>query len=477
MDRQNSKEKPEVYALRQNGSGWQISRRDFLKAAGAGAAILGAGSLSRPAGADDKMAAICAASNSGNTHKERIVFLGQSPDRKYLISVDSGRTVKCWDMNTYERISVQRNMNIGDVSRFTVGDIDGKLCLLHNEDSSRIYWRELPELDRDTEHYVGLGISKNTISAITSDKESRIFAVREGEDYAVFRFERSEWDTYEDYEIIYSMDRRSGNIHGIAFLCDNGRKLFITTPDEENRLLDPVTGEDTHVNNLYLAPEAYAVLPDDRFILLCGRIKTPNAAEHSMFGLYSADENKFIWEQNVSWGPALEKLQGTTPKFTSAAVTPDGKYAVLLGIQNRQPVFWLIFLENGEILKRYAPKFGSSDHVLISEDGSKFAVASDKKIYFISIPDFQVLNCPVDPDEADSNTEYMQLSGTEPNDGKTVTFVMPKGAAIPEWAVCICNTVSGEPRSTPDPGVVIDSCLTNYCSCVGHVSTHYWHPN
>ena len=59
-----------------------------------------------------------------------------------------------------------------------------------------------------------------------------------------------------------------------------------------------------------------------------------------MFGLFSAEENRLIWEQNIDWGPSYEKLQGTTPKFYAAAVTPDSQYGILLGSQDRQPVFW-----------------------------------------------------------------------------------------------------------------------------------------
>ena len=39
----SNREQPEIYALHREDSGWQISRRDFLKAAGVGAAVLGAG--------------------------------------------------------------------------------------------------------------------------------------------------------------------------------------------------------------------------------------------------------------------------------------------------------------------------------------------------------------------------------------------------------------------------------------------------
>lgn len=50
MNGQKNSEKPEVYALRQDGGNWQLSRRDFLKAAGIGASALSAGLSSGCAG-------------------------------------------------------------------------------------------------------------------------------------------------------------------------------------------------------------------------------------------------------------------------------------------------------------------------------------------------------------------------------------------------------------------------------------------
>jgi hypothetical protein len=46
--------------------------------------------------------------------------------------------------------------------------------------------------------------------------------------------------------------------------------------------------------------------------------------------------------------------------------------------------------------------------------------------------------------------------------GGTVRYTLPYGARIPSGAVCVCNYVAGyQPE----------------CSCVGHVSLHYWYPN
>ena len=75
MSGQTKKEKPEVYALRQDGGGWHFSRRDFLKAAGIGAAAVGIGLNSRfvrPASAADDIYSLC--SNS-LAHSEVITRL------------------------------------------------------------------------------------------------------------------------------------------------------------------------------------------------------------------------------------------------------------------------------------------------------------------------------------------------------------------------------------------------------------------
>ena len=59
----NNKERPEVYAIRQDGENWQLSRRDFLKAAGIGAAAVSfGGRFVRPAYAADDLETLCKSS-------------------------------------------------------------------------------------------------------------------------------------------------------------------------------------------------------------------------------------------------------------------------------------------------------------------------------------------------------------------------------------------------------------------------------
>ena len=104
-------EKPEVYALSQNDNGWQISRRDFLKAAGIGAAALGFGMSSylvKPAFADESMEELCRGALS---HAEPISELLLSPDGKYIISRDTDRKVKVWDLTPMRFLVPQPEIN------------------------------------------------------------------------------------------------------------------------------------------------------------------------------------------------------------------------------------------------------------------------------------------------------------------------------------------------------------------------------
>ena len=90
MEKNNSSERPEVYALRQEGGDWLISRRDFLKAAGLGAAALSAGmgsGCSRSKPLDD----IC---RKITTTQGPIKSLFTSQDGKYLLSLDIGKNLQ-----------------------------------------------------------------------------------------------------------------------------------------------------------------------------------------------------------------------------------------------------------------------------------------------------------------------------------------------------------------------------------------------
>ena len=97
----NKNERPEVYALRQDGMTWQLSRRDFLKAAGLGAAVMGVGMNTRfvkPAHAASDLTTLC---KSAPAHQNTIIDLMISADGKHLFSFDSASQQKCWDYSSH----------------------------------------------------------------------------------------------------------------------------------------------------------------------------------------------------------------------------------------------------------------------------------------------------------------------------------------------------------------------------------------
>ena len=90
------KEKPEVYALRQDDGNWKISRRDFLKVVGIGTAAALVAGLNKAAAQDTTVFDACmnAAADTSSIHG-----LAVSADGKYLLS-RSFENIRCWDLTT-----------------------------------------------------------------------------------------------------------------------------------------------------------------------------------------------------------------------------------------------------------------------------------------------------------------------------------------------------------------------------------------
>ena len=152
MNNLNDKEKPEVYALRQNDGVWQISRREFLKAAGLGTAALGL-KFSRSYSQEDKSAVpsptpdpYLDACSTVSAHNDNIRNLLISPDRKYLISC-SPKAVKCWDLeNEYIMVGRAEGKNVlGSADTVVTGVIFGKNSILGNgSDVKNLQFLALP---------------------------------------------------------------------------------------------------------------------------------------------------------------------------------------------------------------------------------------------------------------------------------------------------------------------------------------------
>ena len=155
MNEQNKQERPEVYALRQDSGIWQISRRDFLKAAGIGAAAVSAGlngRLVRPVSADEDITSVC---KNAPAHESNITKLSASADGKYLVSWDISKAIRCWDIENYALLGTMSG-NLGNYR--AVGLYGGKPCLFRafNTDK-KLLINELPEMAASSEKKVDPG--------------------------------------------------------------------------------------------------------------------------------------------------------------------------------------------------------------------------------------------------------------------------------------------------------------------------------
>ena len=455
MKNNTDNEKPEVYALRQEDGNWQISRRDFLKAAGIGAAAAGAGLGSgfiRPAlGASDKeLQDVC---DSAYSHQSKIENLLVSADGKYLLShsyESTGDRLKCWDFDSFVLAGSKKFKS--RPYYVNAGFFNGKSCAVY-ERSRNICFLELPNVGNAKEETIKID-SKYNFTAISIAKNGTVFFADDGartegdDDKRILKITKKEGkNSYNEPEVLPSSEEI---VRLTAF--DNGKKLFA---QYRSGGCGVVNAEDGSVN-MFDVPSIidYAVVPGETAVLvLVGEGNVSNE-----YRLYSLPEGEMIWKQDSSMN------------FYRIAVTPDGSTAILL-MESRVS---LRSVSDGNLIRSEnfgTITFGSTSLLAVSGDGTKLAVSRNNSILFISLPDLKLLGCPVDLKEMKDNTKGVKVEGVDAVTGKKVTYTMPCGAEIPAGAVCTCNCVAGS------------TCACNSyksCSCNSHRSSYsssYWYPN
>lgn len=452
MGEQTNKERPEVYALRQNEGGWQISRRDFLKAAGISAAAVGISLNSRfvrpAAGAD--IYEMCVNSLA---HGDDITRMLLSPDGNYLISRDSGGVMKCWSFDTYALLGTLKNAFSGKEPVLT-GIVGGKEAVLSASSS----YYELPVTSKSSGK--DLFSSAGSYDSFVMDREENIYALQSASSVIMLK----KADGYQSKEPLYSSEKKIRSI----FWMENSGKLFLQM-DTSFAVLDPASHE---AKSFYGDCPVYAILPGDARILICG---------DSGCRLCSLVDGSMIWERDLAG-------------ITAAAVSPDGSIGIAADSAFH---VWLISMKDGSTLhdKACGSKSDRTPQIAVGKDGTKFAFAVGKSILFFSLPDLEALGCPVDLENMKEDTQGIQVEQIDPVTHQTVTVTMPCGSPIPDGAVCICNCVAGticncDGHCTCD---TVCSCVGHctcdtVCSCVGHCTCntvctcdsqggHYWHPN
>ena len=444
MSEYSNQEKPEVYALRQDAGSWQISRRDFLKTAGIGAAAIGLqSSFVRPASAEDSLDKLC---KSAVAHQNKITDLKISPDGQYLFSVDQTYKMKCWDMESHSLLHSAEDK--GKASEFdAVGTLEGD-PLVYKIKTGGFRAIELPELKAYPDEFSVSLSGVSTIGAVAADPDENLYGVS-GKKLFCLRAGNGK-PYFSEQNVIYEAQK---NLKGLAVI-GYGERFFLHY-DGGYGLYDADSGSFREFGSNTIS--FFTVTPDGSGVLLF----SPNYT----YRLLSLEDGSEIWSHNMQHN------------FTAAAVTPDGGCGIIVCVDN---MVRLINMKDGAVIHQIDTGDSLADAVAVAPDGSQFAVPVGKSILFLSLPDLKILGCPVDLDDMTKDTKGIKITGTDPVSGETITYTLPCGSPIPAGAVCTCNCVAG--TYTPPCSCVgnVCSCVGNVCSCVGHTVTytyHYWHPN
>ena len=461
MSENKQNERPEVYAIRQDGGSWQISRRNFLKAAGIGAAALGVG-LSGCSSKEQDLVQITATPASlsdlcltAPAHEEVVKTMILSVDGKYLISTAFNKT-KCWDVETSALIGTQHYPFPGFYQDpvYAAGMIGGKSCVFGNGNGTDyIQYLELPFTDESQKQ--NLNVKEKYIDLVM-DSAGNFYGLRkEGIFYS------SAADGYASTDLIYESNGGSR-----IQLIDEDRKLFIHLGRTEGYSVLDLTDKTGRKfeGNCY----RFALAPDGSRALIYDHetndIRNISLLDGTVLWTINAEEMGYI-SRNGS-----QRLKGI-------AVSADGEHAFLFGDTGQtKGVIRMISMADGSTEKTLV--LGSFNNinipVVLTKDGTKLITAYGKSILFISLPDLQILNCAVDTAAMEDTMHGIEYSQTDPDTGVIYTVTLPEGAEIPAGAVCTCNTVAGKISTAC-------TCDSYKCSCDTHRSgsggSHYWHPN
>ncbi len=444
-DTKQPNERPEIYSLQQNSGNWQISRRNFLKAAGIGAAALGLAMnshLVKPVSAEEDLIELC---KSAPAHRNKITDLRASMDGKYLLSIDEEGKMKCWDFETQVLLGTA-DAPEGIREFDVVVPVDGASVAMKAESGQTLIGVNLPDLEAYAE--------KITITLGHYDKINSLAGSRDGNIYGaadriIFRLTKGDdAPYYTEQDILFAS---LGTFKKVAAF--DGDLTLLVIKDKGFGILDLETGKmkDLDKSGTW---DAFAALPDGGSVLLFD-----NRGKESR--LVSLTDGNVIWSQNLSGN------------ISNAAITPDGGLAVLTGDSSE---IELLSMADGSSVKTLNTGELSCKQIAVSADGTRCAVAVGQSILFINLPDFEVIGCPIDMGEVKDNYKGIEISGTDPVTGETVTYTLPCGAPIPAGAVCVCNCVTGR------GGCAVDTCsCVGYkpggCSCHSYNSRHYWYPN
>ena len=460
MSEQKHSEKPEVYALRQEGGRWQISRRDFLKTAGIGAAAFGAG-IAGCSPKEDLVqvtptpAALSDLCKTAPAHEENVENICLSDDDKYLVSC-AFNTMKCWDLDRYALLGSLTGGNLRDYETVSAGRINGKSCIFGNGNGSDyIQYYELPFTNDSVKH--DLPVKEYFRRNMLLDSSGNFYGVKnDGIWYS------GAAENYASMELLYGLDKE--NYGKSVQLIDNERKMFVQLRKSGPYGVLDLT--DKTMKQFDGVCYIYAVTPDGKQVLFYDD-------EADKLSLVSLTDGSVIWEKA---GKETGFVKTNAKRIKGLAVSTDGANGFVAGdLSSSNGGLNMISMADGSY--QSSMKLGKFNNlttpIAMTKDGSRLVLAYSYSIVIISLADFKITGCLSDVNAMTDKTEGIELSQADPVTGVVYSYTLPGGAEIPAGAVCTCNTVSGKISTAC-------TCDSHKCSCDTHRSgggSHYWHPN
>ena len=466
MGNKKSSERPEVYALRQEGGDWQISRRDFLKAAGIGAAAISAGlSGCSPKEKEEDLVQITATPVSlsdlcltAPAHDQSVETMALSVDGKYLITGASNK-LKCWDVETNALLGTQGRLpfpSYFDAPVYAAGLIGGKSCVFGNGNGTDyIQYFELP-FTNDSEKQ-NLPVKGKYID-LAMDPAGNFYGIRNDGIYY-----SSAADGYASTDLIYELD--GSNYTKSIRLIDEDRKLFVQFG--QNREYGVLDLTDKTMKKFEGICYRFALTPDGSRALIYDN-------ETNDIRNISLEDGSVRWTENGEQMGYIGRYG--SQRIKGIAVSADGNHAFFFGDTGQtKGVVRMHSMADGSFEKSLV--LGSFNNqtiqVVLTKDGTKLITVYGSGILIISLPDLTITGCLSDVNAMTDKMEGIELSRNDPVTGVVYTYTLPAGAEIPADAVCICNTVTGKISTAC-------TCDSYKCSCDAHRSgggSHYWHPN
>ena len=442
-EEKQSEETPEVYALKQDKSGWQFSRREFLAASGAAAAALtatGCGKITlgptptptasptptptpQPTLNPEEMKAACLTIQA---HSGVIYSLAISPDGSLMASGSSDGAVKLWSFPDGQLIKTLETDNGDGIRSLSISPDGTLLAACYRIREGFTIW-SLPD-------------GQLLTSVENGYKNNDLLFCPDGSLWVARDLSGLQQWSMPDGELLNELS--TGYTDFLAPHPDGTMVIGMTDgyisiwSFPEFELLETIGKDDKG------SITSISISPDGTLLAAMGM--------RSLVRLYSLPEGEYI--------ERLDPHEGGG-RFT--LFSPDGSLLLVHNGEDPTIHFWSLaehaYLDtmNINVKNQYSAVF--------SPDGSMLVLGSaEGEITIWSYPDLQLLGCPMDLMEMEASAEGITYNTTN-SAGETVTYTLPCGSPLPAGAVCTCNCVSG-----------------SGCSCVGHSSgggSHYWHPN